>query len=108
MTAHDHRKYVEGCFRCDLSRDGLMSEAQYELRGANAMQATSSHLAATLPIRQKRAQGTSDTAGQFGRRCVKCGAGFLDLAFGKTGECGLWEANSMRWYCSQECFEATA
>lgn len=21
MTAHEHREYVEGCFRCDLSRD---------------------------------------------------------------------------------------
>ena len=21
MTAHDHRTYVDGCFRCDLSRD---------------------------------------------------------------------------------------
>lgn len=21
MTAHDHRTYVEGCYRCELSRD---------------------------------------------------------------------------------------
>lgn len=23
MSAHDHRAYVEGCFRCEISRDEL-------------------------------------------------------------------------------------
>lgn len=24
MTAHDHREFVQGCFRCDLSSDELV------------------------------------------------------------------------------------
>lgn len=23
MTAHDHRQFVEGCYRCDLNRDEI-------------------------------------------------------------------------------------
>ena len=30
MTAHDHRERVEGCYRCDLSRDELLLAAAHE------------------------------------------------------------------------------
>lgn len=26
MTAHDHREFVEGCYRCDLSRDEVSEQ----------------------------------------------------------------------------------
>lgn len=26
MSAHDHREFVEGCFRCDLSRDEVTED----------------------------------------------------------------------------------
>jgi hypothetical protein len=30
MTAHDHREHVDGCFRCDLSRDEVELAARLE------------------------------------------------------------------------------
>ena len=35
------------------------------------------------------------------RTCEGCGASFLGLAFGKTGERGIWR--DWQWFCSIEC-----
>lgn len=38
MTAHDHREYVEGCYRCDLGRDEVYATQMYDRRDALAEQ----------------------------------------------------------------------
>lgn len=53
------------------------------------------------PIRQKSAAGFPAPTFSIERRCHECGASFLLLAPGKTGERGIWA--DWRWYCSQEC-----
>jgi hypothetical protein len=56
------------------------------------------------PMRQKSANGEPKPTTSIERTCVKCGASFLGLAFGKTGEVGPWI--DWRWYCSVECAPA--
>lgn len=58
-----------------------------------------------FPIRQASAHGEPKPNTSIERRCGRCGASFLGLAPGKTGERGLWTVN-LTWYCSQECFDA--
>lgn len=55
-----------------------------------------------FPIRQKSANGVPKPATSIERTCHRCGASFIDLAPGLTGERGLWIAD-WRWVCSQEC-----
>lgn len=57
-----------------------------------------------FPIRQLSALGLPKPSTSIERTCACCGASFLDLAPGSTGERGLWEDWS--WFCSQECFDA--
>lgn len=45
-------------------------------------------------------------ATQFRRGCGTCGADFLALAPGKTGERGIWR--DWIWYCSAACDPAGA
>ena len=33
MSAHDHRTYVEGCYRCELSRDEL--DPRFDVKTGN-------------------------------------------------------------------------
>lgn len=54
------------------------------------------------PVRVRSARGKPPPGSEFERRCQACGASFLGLAAGKTGERGLWD--EMHWYCSTECF----
>ena len=56
--------------------------------------------AVQYPIRQKAAH-TPRPASHFERHCATCGASFVALAPGTTGERGIWR--SWVWYCSQEC-----
>lgn len=56
----------------------------------------------SYPLRQKSAKGEPKPTSRFERRCTTCGASFLGLAPGKTGESGIWNALS-HWYCSVEC-----
>jgi hypothetical protein len=53
------------------------------------------------PIRQKSAHGQPKPGTDIERRCRTCGASFVGLAAGKTGEVGIWRG--LRWYCSAEC-----
>lgn len=57
------------------------------------------------PIRQKSARGMPRPLNQFTRRCRTCGACFLGLAAGKTGERGIW--TEWAWFCSVECAPAS-
>jgi hypothetical protein len=59
---------------------------------------------ATYPIRQKSASGQPKPKTSIERSCRGCGASFIGLAAGKTGERGIW--NGWNWYCSEECSEA--
>jgi len=61
---------------------------------------------ANYPVRKRSAHGLPRPKYQFTRACRVCGACFLELAPGKTGERGIW--NDWRWYCSQECFAEAA
>jgi len=53
------------------------------------------------PIRQKSAVGRPRPESHFERVCGNCGAAFLPLAPGVTGERGI--SREWRWYCSTEC-----
>lgn len=53
-------------------------------------------------LREKSANGEPKPLTSIERRCVGCGASFLGLAPGKTGERGLWTSD-LRWFCSVEC-----
>lgn len=55
----------------------------------------------TKPIRVRSAKGHPRPNSEIERRCHACGASFLGLAPGKTGERGLWD--DWHWYCSIEC-----
>lgn len=55
------------------------------------------------PIRQRSAKGEPKPNTSIERCCASCGASFISLAYGKTGERGLW--NDWKWWCSQECFD---
>jgi len=57
------------------------------------------------PIRQRSCKGEPPPWSEFTRRCRSCGACFIGLAPGKTGERGLWGPNEMVWACSQECYD---
>lgn len=61
-------------------------------------------VAGDYPIRKKSAQGRPRPLYSITRGCAACGACFLQLAAGKTGERGLWK--DWRWYCSLECAQA--
>lgn len=58
-----------------------------------------------FPIRQKSCHGYPPPLTTIDRTCATCGAGFIPLAPGKTGERGLW-TDTLRWFCSQECHDA--
>lgn len=60
------------------------------------------YVAGDWPIRQRSAKGLPKPFSPITRRCARCGACFLGLAAGKTGERGIW-AHDLTWYCSQEC-----
>jgi len=53
------------------------------------------------PFRQKSAKGEPRPTTSIERTCSTCGASFIGLAPGKTGEAGIW--NYWQWYCSIEC-----
>ena len=53
------------------------------------------------PVRQKSARGHPRPETSITRCCKTCGACFIGLAPGKTGERGIWR--DWRWYCSAEC-----
>ena len=55
----------------------------------------------SYPFRQKSARGLPRPETSIERTCHTCGASFLGLAPGKTGEVGVWV--KWRWYCSIEC-----
>lgn len=57
------------------------------------------------PLRQKSAHGQPRPNTSIERRCEACGASFIGLAPGKTGEAGIWDARP-RWWCSVECAPA--
>ena len=56
---------------------------------------------AGFPVRQKSARGQPRPETSIERCCKACGASFIGLAPGKTGERGVWR--HWRWYCSTEC-----
>lgn len=56
------------------------------------------------PIRQKSAYLPNPTT-SIERTCRSCGASFLGLSPGKTGERGIWHSQGWVWYCSVECYE---
>ncbi len=58
---------------------------------------------ATCPVRRKSACGQPRPNTSIERTCDACGASFLGLAAGKTGERGIW--GGWKWYCSAECAE---
>lgn len=62
-------------------------------------------MATSYPFRQKSAQGQPKPNTTIERRCQKCGASFIGLAPGKTGEAGIWD-NRSRWWCSVGCAPA--
>lgn len=53
------------------------------------------------PVRGRSAKGEPKAFSRFTRTCARCGACFIGLAPGLTGERGLWD--QMTWYCSREC-----
>ena len=57
-----------------------------------------------IPVRQLSAKGQPAPFGDFTRRCQTCGACFIGLAVGKTGERGLW--HEWQWFCSVQCYPA--
>lgn len=58
--------------------------------------------APTYPIRQNSAKGNPKPNTNIERTCHNCGASFIGLAAGKTGERGVWSQLGA-WYCSIEC-----
>lgn len=56
------------------------------------------------PIRQESAKGLPKPETSIERRCHRCGASFIGLAAGKTGERGIWD--NWHWFCSKECHDA--
>lgn len=54
------------------------------------------------PVRKRSANGLPPPFNDIVRRCARCGACFLGLAPGKTGERGIWDG-AWSWYCSEEC-----
>ncbi len=60
----------------------------------------------SIPFRQKSARGQPRPHTSIERCCRSCGASFIGLAAGKTGEAGIWHA--WHWYCSVECAPAEA
>ncbi len=57
-------------------------------------------MSSNWPVRQHTPHPTPP-ARKFMRRCDECGADFMALATGKTGERGLWTDTG--WFCSREC-----
>lgn len=56
------------------------------------------------PVRHCSAHGFPKPSSRFERCCVTCGASFIGLAPGRTGERGLWGGtNGWSWFCSVEC-----
>ena len=55
----------------------------------------------SYPVRLKSALKVTDDY-QFARHCAECGASFLLLAPGKTGERGIWRP-PLIWFCSVDC-----
>jgi hypothetical protein len=53
-----------------------------------------------IPIRRRSAH-VPRPSNSIERTCEGCGASFLGLAPGKTGERGIWR--EWNWYCSTEC-----
>jgi hypothetical protein len=60
-------------------------------------------VANTEPLRERSANGEPKPSTPIERACHTCGASFLGLAPGKTGERGIWD--NWTWYCSVECHE---
>ena len=55
----------------------------------------------SVPIRRRSANGQPKPETFIERTCSNCGASFIGLAFGDTGQRGIWR--SWTWYCSMEC-----
>ena len=53
------------------------------------------------PIRKRSAAGNPRPSTTIERTCRECGASYLGLMPGKTGEVGIWD--EWHWYCSLEC-----
>jgi hypothetical protein len=53
------------------------------------------------PVREKSANGVPKPEESVERTCYRCGASFLKLAPGATGERGIWR--NWEWFCSEEC-----
>jgi hypothetical protein len=53
------------------------------------------------PVRQTSTKGLPRPSTSIERTCANCGASFMGLAPGKTGERGIWR--EWMWYCSEEC-----
>ena len=53
------------------------------------------------PVRQRSAGGQPRPDTTIERTCQRCGASFIGLAPGRTGERGLWR--EWEWFCSVEC-----
>lgn len=58
--------------------------------------------AAGWPVRKLSAHGQPKAGSSIERLCAACGASFIGLAPGKTGERGIWTPG-LTWYCSEEC-----
>ena len=55
------------------------------------------------PVREKSVNGEPAREWDMERGCYRCGASFLKLAPGATGERGIWQ--DWHWFCSRECVE---
>lgn len=66
------------------------------------MAALEKSLVDPTPVRERSARGEPKPTTSIERTCRGCGASFLGLAPGKTGERGIWR-EPLRWYCSIEC-----
>ncbi len=54
-----------------------------------------------VPVRQRSAKGYPRPTTGIERTCHECGASFIGLAAGATGERGVWV--EWFWFCSREC-----
>lgn len=54
------------------------------------------------PIRERSANGEPKPKTSIERTCRRCGASFIGLAAGRTGEQGVWSSVG-EWFCSREC-----